>query len=304
MRKTIKLVAILAIMLIALSGCVSMDYGVKVNRNGSADVDYTLQYSVKDLESMGITTSTILTSLEKETEKLEKQGYSTQIISTEQTAGYKVTKHFDKTEDLTIGSTIGNTYIEEEGSDKIQIKKGIFTNKYSINTKIDLSSMTFTDAETKSYMGKTVDELFDIKMKADLPGIKGKNNATSTEKGTLVWQLKPGEINEVKYESTALTPLSIVLIIIAIGGIIAGGVVIILKGKKTSTPETKNKPETKKVEDKKEETANIEPKTETKTAKVETKVAKTIKAKTDKKGTKKEVTSKKSTPKKDEKVEK
>ena len=45
MKKTIGLIVVLAIVMIMLTGCVNVNYEVKVNKDGSGDISYLYVFS-------------------------------------------------------------------------------------------------------------------------------------------------------------------------------------------------------------------------------------------------------------------
>ena len=55
----ISIIAILAVTLITLTGCMNINYEVKLNNDGSAEISYLMGYDKQFLKDMGISTDTL-----------------------------------------------------------------------------------------------------------------------------------------------------------------------------------------------------------------------------------------------------
>ena len=75
MKKTLVLIVTLLISLIMLTGCVNINYEVKVNKNGSGDVSYLYGFSKETVESLQISPKDMMESTK---EQAEKNGYTTE----------------------------------------------------------------------------------------------------------------------------------------------------------------------------------------------------------------------------------
>ena len=66
MKKVLSLIAIFAMLLFVLAGCVNLNYDITINEDGSADIAFVYAFNKDSLEQMG-------TSPESMTENMEEQ---------------------------------------------------------------------------------------------------------------------------------------------------------------------------------------------------------------------------------------
>lgn len=255
MKKTIGLIVTLVIALVMLTGCVNVNYEVKVNKDGTGEISYLYVFSKDSLNSLQVSAEDMVKTMK---EQAEKNGYNTEIYEDDTSAGFKASKHLNNlTEDFSLQEAFGEEYVkdnEEEKDNRIKIKNNLFRTTIAQDAEIDLTGMK--DIATIVTMNYTV----------KLPVKANSNNATEVSKNgkELTWNLTGGEINKIEYLATGINVLPIVLIVLLV--IIAIGVVLYLlvfrkKDKKEVKKEAK-KVEKKNIkkEDKKEEKQNKETK--------------------------------------------
>jgi len=259
MKKTIGLIVTLLITLVMLTGCVNVNYEVKVNKNGSGDISYVYAFKKESIKSFNANIEDMLSSMKKQA---EDNGYKTESYEDDEYIGFKSIKHLNNlTEDFSLQEAFGEEYVKEDEEKKdnnIKIKNNLFKTTISQNAEIDLTKMK--DVATIVTMNYTV----------KLPVKASSNNATEVSKTgkELTWNLTGGEINKIEYIATGINILPIILIVLLV--IIAIAVVLYLlvfrkknkkEDKKDVTKETK-KVENKNVnkENKKEEKQNKETK--------------------------------------------
>ena len=54
MKKRIGLIIMLIVILVALTGCVNVDYEVEVNKNGSGEISYIFGFSKETLNNLQV----------------------------------------------------------------------------------------------------------------------------------------------------------------------------------------------------------------------------------------------------------
>ena len=255
MKKTIGLIVTLLITLVMLTGCVNVNYEVKVNKNGSGDISYVYAFKKESIQSLNANIEDMLSSMKKQA---EDNGYKTESYEDDEYVGFKSIKHLNNlTEDFSLQEAFGEEYVKEDEGEKdnnIIIKNSLFKTTISQDAEIDLTKMK--DVATIVTMNYTV----------KLPVKANSNNATEVSKnGTeLTWNLTGGEINKIEYLATGINVLPIVLIVLLVIIVIAVVLYLLVfrkKDKKEVKKEVK-KVEKKNVkkEDKKEEKQNKETK--------------------------------------------
>lgn len=216
--KNIAIITILGIILFTLTGCANVNYDIKLNKDGSADISYVMGYDKSFLASMGVETTSVKNddSLNDMKKEAEENGYTIEDYEDETTFGFKASKHVNN-----IQEEFDLDNITEDGkeSNKIMYEKTVLKMKYSQDAKVDLTDMF----EDNNAMLKAIVSQMKISYKITLPFKAGSNNATTvSEDGkTLEWNLKAGEVNEIEFEASqdygmyALTALALVLVIVA-----------------------------------------------------------------------------------------
>lgn len=251
----ISIIAILAVTLITLTGCMNINYEVKLNNDGSAEISYLMGYDKKFLENMGISTDTLKNdeTMGEAKESVESEGYTTEAYEDDNTYGFRATKSVENIENFNIELGLLTEGEQADENNKIKYEKNLLNTKFAQDAKLDLTNMLEDSSEETSAMLNTMIKQMKMVYKITLPFKVGNNNATTvSEDGkTLEWVLIPGEINEVKFEATKSTVVIYAIMIIVIAGFAVAITLIINKNKNKSVEaDTENK------EMKQEETSN------------------------------------------------
>lgn len=190
MKKVLNLVAIIAILLLVLTGCVQVNYEVTLNENGSADVSFIYGFEKEALEQLGTTADDMTKDME---ESSNEDGYTIEKYEDEEIAGFKANKHFDDAAEISLVEVFGEENVTESEGGRIKIENNGSSTVFSQNAEIDLSKM---DETTASMMA--------VKYTIKLPVKATSNNATTvSEDGkSLTWELKAGELNKIEFEAT------------------------------------------------------------------------------------------------------
>lgn len=235
MKKVLKLFAIMAVMLIVLTGCVNVNYEVTLNSDGTADVAYIYGFEKEYLEQMETTSEEMTKEMQ---ENAELSDYTVEAYSDEKLEGFKASKHVTDFADISLEEAFGEENVKDSDNNRLKVEKKGSKTVYSQNAEIDLSSMD-TSMATMVTMKYTI----------KLPTKVGNNNASevSEDGKTLTWNLKAGEINKVEFEATELgTAAKIIRVAIIIVAVIVGIVIIalIIKLIIKKTKKQKNEKET------------------------------------------------------------
>lgn len=197
MKKTISIIILLIFILFILSGCVKVDYTIKINEDGRGEITYIYGMDKTVIKNMGKTKETATNDKRLEA---EKAGYSIEPYEDENIAGFKATK---KVEDITEKSVLleifDGEYIKNKEDSKINIKKYLFGKIYEQNATIDLTEM------------KDMKELgVVIKYSIQIPTRVGKTNANfiSEDRRTISWDLKLGETQEISFSANSRSNFS------------------------------------------------------------------------------------------------
>ena len=249
----ISIIAILAVTLITLTGCMNINYEVKLNNDGSAEISYLMGYDKQFLKDMGISTDTLKNdeTIGEAKASIESEGYTTEAYEDDNTYGFRATKSVENIEDFDIELGLLTEGEQADENNKIKYEKNLLNTKFAQDAKLDLTNMLEESTEETSAMLNTMIKKMKMVYKITLPFKAGNNNATTVSKDgkTLEWVLMPGEINEVKFEAAKSPVIIYAIMVIVIAGIAVAIVLIINKNKnKSVVAETENKEEIKQDE--------------------------------------------------------
>lgn len=217
MKKTIALIMALLLTLITLTGCVSIDYEVKVNKDGSGDISYIYAFSKETLNSFQMSAEDMVASMKEQAEESE---YTVEAYEDDEVSGFIAKKHIeDLSTQMSMQEAFGEEYVKDKEGNGINIKKGMFTTEYSQNAQIDLTGL--------SELGNSVKMTY----KVNLPAKVKTSNATEVNGKKLTWSLKAGEVNEIEFTATKINILPIIIIVILLIAV-AVATLFILKKKK------------------------------------------------------------------------
>lgn len=221
MKKTIGIIVSLLICLIMLTGCVNINYEVKVNKDGSGEISYVYAFSKESLNSLKVSVDEMIGQSK---EQAEKNGYKTETYEDEESSGFKASKHINDLEkEFSLQDAFGDDYVKDNENNGIKIKKNFLKTEISQNAEIDLTSMK--DIATMVKMKYTVKLPVDVKT----------NNATNADGKTLTWELNGGEVNKIEYTAVGMNVmaiLGIVLVVAAVIAIVVVGCIFMKKNKK------------------------------------------------------------------------
>lgn len=225
MKKILSLILVMILLLVTLTGCVNVEYAVKLNRDGSGDITYVYAISKQALDALQMTADELLDSSKQQ---VTDSQYTLENYETDEEIGFKATKHIGNvTTELSLEEAFGEEYIKDSDSNGVNIEKKANKTIYSQNAVIDLTSSTIEDL---SYTGAK------IKYSISSPGeinLEKTNGTISEDKKTVTWELKLKEKNEIKFEAIEKNNIWIWIVVGVIGALAIVGVIIfiILKSK-------------------------------------------------------------------------
>lgn len=219
MKKLLSLISVMAILLVALTGCVSVNYEVTLNEDGTADVSYIYGFEKEMLERTETTAEEMTSDMK---EKAETSGYEIETYSDDKIEGFKAKKHIENLSEISMEDAFGSENIKDLEENQIKIEKKVFKTEYSQKANIDLSAM-----------GENAESIVTLKYVIKLPVKAGDNNASeiSEDGKTLTWNLKAGEVNEINFQASGNSSVMMIILIIAVVVIVAIAVILIFSKK-------------------------------------------------------------------------
>lgn len=217
MKKTIGLVIILVVMLVALTGCAKVNYEIEVNEDGSGKISYLYGISKNKVGGVVDIVEQIAETMK---EQAEESGYTVEPYEDDEISGFKANKYVqDLSKDFSLEEAFGKEYVKDTENNKINIEKGFFGTSYSQNAELDLTNLKDTGIEM----------IYKIKIPTK---VKTSNATEIADNGkTLTWELKSGEINKIEFVAEKINMMPVVIIAVVVIAITIAIVVIILKKK-------------------------------------------------------------------------
>lgn len=181
---------------LVLTGCIKADYHLKVNGDGSLDVDFKVLLDRTMLRLLG--DNDPLADLR---DNAEKQGYQVENYTEGEFEGLRLRKHVDHPDQLKLTGLDDRLFKLPEDF-KIKREKRFWTETVSVDETLDLRDVDLP-------FGATALKLFgnraDLTFTLSLPLRPDSHNATDvSENGkTLSWKIQLGEQNRLQLKLTA-----------------------------------------------------------------------------------------------------
>lgn len=243
MKKRIGLIIMLIVILLALTGCVNVDYEVEVNKNGSGEISYIYGFSKETLNNLQVSAEDMVESMK---EQAEENSYTVEAYENDEISGFKASKHIeDLTKDFSLQEAFGEEYVKDKENNGIKIEKGLFITKYSQNAEIDLTSMEDLSGNVKmTYKVKLpanvkINNSNAIEESKDIADLKKILKVREINK-ELKWELTAGEINKVEFVAQGINVLAIIITVIIIAVLVTGITMLLIFLKKKHATKKEN----------------------------------------------------------------
>ncbi len=206
------------LLLACLTGCVEVDYYIKVNRDASADVEYKLGF---DQMFIGLLDLQGESPLDKAIQSAEENGFTVSHYSDEDMSGIIARAHLDSLQEIPpMGS--GSVWAEaapeanrheDNAESPFKIEPGFFYNRYLLDTQIDLSEMKAGRTGDDYGLGSAFLNKVKMRFRITLPVKPESHNAAhvADNSHTLGWDLLPGQSNRIMLEAAAPNLRNIVI---------------------------------------------------------------------------------------------
>ena len=206
-----RILILLLVMVAILSGCVTAQYHVKINRDGSLDLDYKMAIDKSTLALFGDQDP-----IKEAKSNAEKEGFDVYDYSEENMTGFKAAKHIEKIENSSFEGLFAEMGATDDKKESLVVKKGLFTDNYKIDANIDLSAMKATGENAE--MTNAMISQIKLALLLTLPVKPKQHNAGNvTDDGkTMEWTLVPGDENLIQVEAVIPNILNISIASVAV----------------------------------------------------------------------------------------
>lgn len=229
--KRILLFIILILLIMSLSGCVDANFHLTVNKDGSGDLDYKMLFDPMVLGLAAQGENTTQDPIKQMQDDATKSGFVVTNLNENGKTGFEAKKHIQNLSDsIKQGSLFGSSNMDKSfrPGDGLTIQKGLFKTIYKLNSDLDMSSMNSdpnADAQQKA-MTQAMLRSMQFNFAITLPVKATSDNASKTEDNgkTLIWNLVPGQHNQVTFKAEELNITNIILV--SAGGVLILAIII------------------------------------------------------------------------------
>lgn len=215
-----------------LSGCMEGSLHITVNGDKSADVVHEMGFDSFFIEMMEEDMS-----LDELKEEMAGEGYDVSTYEEGNMSGIRAERDFASMEklnredfDISLPSgENGESGEEELNVGNISFAEGFFRDHYRIDLLFDMSE-GFDQSEMGD-LSDTLKEQINFDFVLTLPVKASDHNADEVQDDgyTLVWNLEPGEENQVTMAKSAWNVMNIVITLLIVVAVLGGGVLVYIK---------------------------------------------------------------------------
>ncbi|WP_431802477.1 LppM family (lipo)protein [Halobacillus andaensis] len=225
-----KIIMVMAVLVLSITGCVKGDFAVKINKDGSGVNTITVGVEESTLGQFGGGDGL----LEDTSADLETQGYTVESLDEEGYIGVRATKEFEDAGEMdfipetdTLDQEAVDTSAAEDDID-LNVEEGFFSDTYHLEGTVDLSG-TFDLGGVEEMIASQMDLTFTL----GLPIKAADHNADEEDGRMLTWAINPTGSNDIMVEANVPNVRNIIIV----GGLalllIGAGVFLFLRKKKS-----------------------------------------------------------------------
>lgn len=240
-KNAVLLVIMSLLLMVFLSGCIDANFHVTVNKDGSGDLDYKLMV---DSSFLSLASQNGSADLQSMIDNAQKSGFTVKKLIDGSKQGFDAQKHvanlntvIKSGDPFGIGPNSGSLKGMVPGKG-LTINKSFFKTTYNLNNDLDMSAMNNsmpTDPQSRA-IAQAVENQMKFTFALTLPVAPTSSNASSTQDNgrTLVWDLAPGQHNQVTMQAQVINYANVGLLIAGIVILLALILVIIIRVKHNS----------------------------------------------------------------------
>lgn len=228
-KKNMLLTILLIVATAFLSGCVNADFHLTINKDGSGDFSYKMLMDPALLAFSSMSEDGTSTDpLGEMLNDAKKSGFTTTNLSENGKTGFEAKKHIaNLQEDLKNGKLFGQTSMDKniKPGEGLVVNKGFFKTEYNFKMDFDMTSMSGNSSSQSSEIDAMAQSLLrsmNFNFLLTMPVKAQTHNASKIEDDgkTLVWNLIPGQKNEIAMTASVWNVTNIAML--------GGGILVVL----------------------------------------------------------------------------
>jgi hypothetical protein len=224
-------IALLTVLTISLSGCLDATIHLSVNDDGSGDLNYKMLIDPAALAFMQDPSGNEPDPFSEMQADLKKSGFAIVNLKEDGYVGFEAKKNIDNIQESTRqGKLFSDSNMDKniKPGEGLTIDKRFFKTVYTLKMNFDMTDMADTGGSSEvDAMSQSMLNSMNFDFILTLPAKATTHNASTIkdEGATLVWNLMPGQTNEVTMTAAVWNVTNIVLLgagtVILFGGLIA-----------------------------------------------------------------------------------
>lgn len=205
MIKKITALLMLFVLVMSFSGCMQITYHITLNSNGTADCEYEMQMDKSTVSMIMGTDGENVDPFSENRANAEAKGFVVTPIETENQVGFKASA---ENVELNIQEIVQGIGMGGNGEGGISVKKGLFTNTYTVNANIDTKDI-FGEDEQSQAMLPILNNSISVKLIFTAPSEISSETGTAVNETTREYKIEMGKDNQIVFSYTLLNMTNI-----------------------------------------------------------------------------------------------
>lgn len=220
MIKKITALLMLLVLVLSFSGCMQITYHITLNSNGTADCEYEMYMDKSTVSMIMGTDGENADPFSENRANAEAKGFTVTPIETENQIGFKASS---ENVELNIQEIVQDVGMGGNGEGGVTVKKGLFTNTYTVNANIDTKNI-FGEDEQSQAMLPILNNSISVKLIFTAPSEILSETGTAVNETTREYKIEMGKDNQIAFSYSLVNMTNVYIFI----GIILIAVLLIL----------------------------------------------------------------------------
>ena len=209
MIRKITAILLLIVLVMSFTGCMQITYHITLNSNGTADAEYEMYMDKSTVSMIMGSDGSSADPFAENRANAEAKGFAVTPIETENQIGFKATA---EDIELNIHEIIQNVGMGGDGNGNISVKKGLFTNTYTVNANIDTTDIFGNDEQSQAML-PILNNSISVKLIFTAPSEIISETGDATETNTREYKIEMGKDNQISFSYTLVNMTNIYICI-------------------------------------------------------------------------------------------
>ena len=220
MIKKITALLLLVVLVMSFTGCMQITYHITLNSNGTANAEYEMYMDKSTVSMIMGSDGNSADPFAENRATAEAKGFTVTPIENENQIGFKATA---ENIELNIQEIIQNVGMGGNGNGNISVKKGLFTNTYTVNANIDTTDIFGNDEQSQSML-PILNNSISVKLLFTAPSEIISETGAASGNNTREYKIEMGKDNQISFSYTLVNMTNVYICI----GIVLIAVLLLL----------------------------------------------------------------------------